>query len=208
MKGLLLKDLYIITKYCRAYLIAIPAVTLASIFFPQTSFTLSACLCVMAAVLPINTMTYDERSKWTEYCGTLPYSKAQIVSSKYVMGLLGEAAIILFYLILQLIITGTENILLYLTVWVTFFLVGCFLNSIVMPLMFLLGTEKARIALIIVFGVFSAVVFSIIPDETALTGTEALVLPPVLLAVLPAAVVALYVISWFLSIVIYIKREI
>lgn len=211
MKGLLLKDLYIITKYCRFYLIAVPVITMVSMFYPETFTGLSMSLSIMAITLTMTTMAYDERSKWTEYCCTLPYSKVQVVSSKYIMGLLGEAAVILFILlsmILQLMITGTENILLCLAVCGAIFLVGCILTAIVMPLVFRLGTEKARIALIIIFVIFLSVIIALNPDEITVAGAENFVIPPVLFIALPAAAVALYILSWYLSIVIYKKREI
>lgn len=208
MKGLLLKDLYIIMKYCRFYLLAVVVITLVSMFYPEMSTGLSIALSIMAVTLSMTTMAYDERSKWTEYCGTLPYSKAQVVSSKYIMSLLGEAAVILFSLILQLTVTGTENILLYLAVWGAVFLIGCVFTAIIMPFMFRLGTEKARIALIISFVIFSSIIIALYPDGMTATGTETIVIPPALFIALPAAAVALYILSWYLSIIIYEKREI
>ena len=62
MKGLLLKDFYMAAKYCRA--------------------------CLLCGMIPVNLLAYDERSRWLEYSGTLPYTKAQIVSGKYLVGII------------------------------------------------------------------------------------------------------------------------
>ena len=38
--------------------------------------------CWLSAMIPAVLLIYDERSKWNSYCGTLPYSKSQIVSGR------------------------------------------------------------------------------------------------------------------------------
>ena len=45
-------------------------------------------------LIPINLLVYDERSRWTQYSGTLPYTKTQIVSGKYLIGLLIQLTIL------------------------------------------------------------------------------------------------------------------
>lgn len=207
MKGLLLKDFYMITKYCRSYLIIMALFALQSIFFPETSSAFWIVLCLIAGMLPMNTTAYDEKSKWIEYCGVLPYSKEQIVSSKYVLGLLGEAAVLLLSLILKLTVTGADDILLYSVSFGAGFIIGCISTAIVVPFIFALGVEKARIAYIVILAAIGAAAF-INTDGMSAAEADPLVISPDLLIILLAAAVAVYAFSWYLSIVIYKKREI
>ena len=44
--------------------------------------------CLFCGMVPVNLLAYDERSRWLQYSGTLPYTRAQIVSGKYLIGLI------------------------------------------------------------------------------------------------------------------------
>ncbi len=85
MKGLLLKDFYQLTKYCRAYL-AVALVFAAAAAVNNNMFFLVYPM-IMVSVIPINLISYDEKSKWNLYAGALPYSRRQLVSVKYVIAL-------------------------------------------------------------------------------------------------------------------------
>lgn len=93
MKGLLIKDAYMTVKYCKSLLL------ICIIFFIAQYFTENMFFCiyisVVTGIIPVTLLGYDERSKWSEYTSVLPYSKAQIVSSKYIIGLVIQ--IIVFY---------------------------------------------------------------------------------------------------------------
>ena len=43
---------------------------------------------MMAGVVPISLISYDEKSKWNVYAGVFPYSKEELVSVKYIIALL------------------------------------------------------------------------------------------------------------------------
>ena len=84
MKGLLLKDWYMMKKYCRYYLfVSIGFIILSMMSSGNMFFIFYPCL--LAGMIPVNLLGYDERSRWTEYVGTLPYTKTQIVSAKYLI---------------------------------------------------------------------------------------------------------------------------
>ena len=84
MKGLLLKDLYMVVKYCKAYLL-IAVVFLAVSLMGSDNLFFIFYPCLLCGMIPVNLLAYDERSRWPQYCGTLPYTKGQIVSGKYLM---------------------------------------------------------------------------------------------------------------------------
>ena len=89
MKGLLLKDWYMMKKYCRSYvLIAVVFIALSLVSSGNMFFVFYPCL--LCGIIPVNLLGYDERSRWMQYSGTLPYTKRQIVSAKYLIGLLAQ----------------------------------------------------------------------------------------------------------------------
>ena len=67
------------------------------------------CSCITAVMIPTDIIIRDERSKWNSYCSVFPYSDAQIVSCKYIIGLiLYGVSLILSFLscIVRMSITG------------------------------------------------------------------------------------------------------
>jgi hypothetical protein len=80
MKGLILKDIYVLLKQVKFLLL----VVVLFAFMPGLSF--SAFALVYCAMLPLTTIGYDERAKWDKYAATMPYSRADIVLSKYLLG--------------------------------------------------------------------------------------------------------------------------
>ncbi len=73
MKALLLKDFYMMKKYCRSYLLVMIIFAGLSVFDPTWWMSSLSLLCLMAAMMPVTLLGYDERSHWNEYCAALPY---------------------------------------------------------------------------------------------------------------------------------------
>ena len=92
MKGLLLKDFYMAAKYCRAFLLLVIVFLAVSIWGDENVFFVIYPV-LIAGMIPVTLYSYDEREKWTLYSGTLPYTRTQFVSSKYLVGLFFETAV-------------------------------------------------------------------------------------------------------------------
>lgn len=90
MKGLITKDIFMIAKYFKLYFL-MDVIFIAVAFFSPDSSSFLMIPVLLSGIIPITLLAYDERSHWTEYSGALPYSKAQIVSAKYLIGLLLQA---------------------------------------------------------------------------------------------------------------------
>jgi len=82
VKGLLLKDLYVLMRQMKIFLVMIVIFALV----PGGSMTVFAV--VYAGMMPYTALAYDERCKWDVLAGMMPYTKRQIVLSKYVLGYL------------------------------------------------------------------------------------------------------------------------
>ena len=116
MKGLLLKDLYMMKKYCKSYLL-ITVVFIAVSFASSENLFFTFYPCLLCGMIPVNLLGYDERSRWLQYSETMPYTKGQIVSGKYLIGLGTQIAVLLITGIAQAIrmsVSGTFVLLEYL----------------------------------------------------------------------------------------------
>ena len=74
MKGLLLKDWYMMKMYCKSYhFIAVVFVALSLVSNGNMFFVFYPCL--LCGMIPVNLLGYDERSRWMQYSGTMPFTK-------------------------------------------------------------------------------------------------------------------------------------
>ena len=207
MKGLLLKDFYMMTKYCRAY-VWISILFLAVSFVNSENMFFTFYPCLLVGMIPVNLLAYDERSRWLSYSGTLPYTKAQIVSGKYVIGLLAQVTMLLLTGIAQAVRMVHEQVFQwnnYLFLMVMLLLMSMVASSISLPFMFKWGVEKGRMAYYITIGVVcggSVVATSLFQSQLQEPVSMQSQMP--LLGLLG---IGIYALSWYLSIVFYKKRE-
>ena len=86
MKGLLLKDWYILRNKGKMFLLIIP-LYLAIALFQGNGFFLYFCA-VFAAMVPRTFASYDEHARWSCYTAALPMSKGQVVLARYIAAVL------------------------------------------------------------------------------------------------------------------------
>lgn len=207
MKGLLLKDFYMMKKYCRAYLL-ITVLLIAVSFFAEENLFMTFYPCLLCGMIPVNLLAYDERSHWMEFCGTLPYTRAQIVSGKYLIGLLTQVTLLLLIGIAQGIRMAMDGAFVlqdYAVLMLLMLCVSTIASSMTLPFTFKLGVEKGRIAYYVMIGIVcAAIATASIVFKRQLHNEIRVELPLVAVAVI---CVALYALSWYLSVVFYQKRE-
>ena len=203
MKGLFLKDLYMSVKYLRTYLFLI-AIFLAASWINSENMFFVFYPCMICGMVPVNLLAYDEQSKWNIYSGTLPCTKAQLVSVKYLIGLMAQVVVLVIIGIIQAIrlgITADYFVLMGMLLILSFTS-----SSIALPFMFKFGVEKGRIAYIVMIGIVcGGSFFASSFFNRHLENTVSLDSP---LPLLCLASVGIYALSWYLSIRFYQKREI
>lgn len=208
MKGLLLKDFYMIWRHCRMYLL-IDVVFIAVAFFSSSNIMFVALPIMLAGVIPITLLAYDERNRWTEYCGALPYSRANIVSAKYLVGLIMQAVTSLVILIVLMI---RNDAFTYGVFWETLcsvaamFTAALILPMICMPFSLKFGTEKGRLVYyVVIAGITGSVVLSMesTDDIPGKLTSNSNVVPLIFIGL-----IVMYVLSWILSIVLYNYKEV
>ncbi len=208
MRGLLLKDWYMMKKYCKLQIIiAVAFIAFSLVSEGNMFFVFYPCL--LCGMIPASLLGYDERSRWMQYSGTLPYKKAQIVSAKYLMGLFMQGALLIVTGVVQSItmtVAGQFVLGEFVVLMLLLLIVEIFTSSISLPFIFKLGVEKGRMAyyLMIGCGCCASTVASNYFGGHLVNEVQ----PNAILAALSVIGIGIYVLSWRLSVVFFRKREI
>lgn len=201
MKGLLLKDWYMMVKYCKAWVLILAVMMGASAFSEKPMLFLMYPV-MLAGLTAVTLMAYDERSGWTTLSRAMPYSKAQLVSVKYIVTLFLLAAAVVLTVAVQLVRAGTGagNAGSMGGILGVLLSAGLTIPAVILPLVFRFGVEKARILYGIVLGLaIACMVFAsmTVQDMPQLVADGAFAV-----RALPVSAV-LFGLSWLLSIRIY-----
>lgn len=206
MKGLLLKDFYMMGRYCRSYFL-VTAVFIAVSFASESMF-LVFYPCLLCGMIPANLLSYDERSRWLQYSAALPCTRGQIVSCKYLVGLVSQLAVVIIIGVSQAVkmnVSHTFETAEYVDFMLMALTLSFVTSSISLPFMFRFGVEKGRIGYYVMVGfacggsVAAAGLFGVDPQKKLqLNG----IMPFVSLIG-----VGIYILSWALSAAFYKKRE-
>lgn len=208
MKGLILKDLYLVKKYCKSYLIlTLLFIALSSMNGENMIFALyPSAVCGMVTV---SLMSLDEKCRWLSYSASLPYSKGQIVSEKYLLGLVIQLLVLVLTGIAQAVRMNREGNLEAKSLFVLMAVLtatALLTSAVNLLLVFRFGCERARILFYVLIGVICALGV-VLP--MFLNGEITLHIEPMTAAVIAVAVTVIgYTLSWILSVQIYKRREI
>ncbi len=207
MKGLLLKDWYMVMKYCKAYLL-ICLVFIGVSIMSDDNFFFILYPCILCGMIPVTLLGYDERSKWDQYCAALPYTKAQIVSGKYLLGMGTQIGMLLLSAVIQVIrmrVSGAFSWKSFSSILSMLAILSFLTPAISLPPMFRWGVEKGRMAYYISVGLVCGIsAFVVNVSDITLLGF----LPnSAAMLLLGLASLVAYGISWYLSILFYQKRE-
>ena len=208
MKALVYKDLLAVWKYCRSYLIMCGAFLTASVFVAEYSFLQVYPLIFMGML--VNTLiAYDERDHWDRQVFTMPVTRKQYVTAKYLTGLLLQGTVLLLTAAahaLRLRLNGAFDWRAYGMDLTAMAVLASAAPSLLLPFIFKNGSEKGRLAYLIVLGSVFAIAFgaaSLLSKLGMLR--EQMQIPYAPLAAVLA--VLLYPASWALSVHWYGKRE-
>lgn len=145
MKALLKKDIYVLTRQMKFFLVVIAA------FCIVPGINLSAFAIAYCGMLPYTAMAYDERSKWPELAAMMPYSSAALVLSKYALGwlaiLAGGALTITAQLLTAVLLP--ERFTFFPAAVPLSLSIGFLVVALTLPPMFRFGVERGRMVLVL-----------------------------------------------------------
>lgn len=155
MKGLILKDLYIIKSFGKQYGIAMACMTVWAVFMKQVSFIYTYAI-VMGAMLILSTFSWEEAVSFNRLALTMPVSGRMLVREKYLLFLLTMGTELLLALGLNLLLPLINILMMLLNFqmfenfeWrevllvLTVFVIGM---AITLPVVCWKGAEKGRYA--------------------------------------------------------------
>lgn len=149
LKGLMLKDLYVIKKQLKAYMVLM--VICALVPSPVTQ----GLAVIYASIIPVTAAAFDEQAGWDYYAQMLPYRSRELVISKYLLGI-GISVLMAVLIILSNIVVslrkgdGFTTFGEYTANTGMVFCISQILMSVNLPLVLKLGAEKGRLLYIFV----------------------------------------------------------
>lgn len=207
MKGLLLKDFYTAKKYCRSLVFITAVFIVCSAFYPNAFYIFYPV--ILVSMLPVQLISYDERSKWQSYADTMPYSRRNIVASKYIFLIINLAIVLIMELAAQTIYYSQNqwtNFSDILPLFLVLLSVGVAAPCIMLPIMFKFGSEKGRLLYFIMIGLLCACTF-IFANGPESFGMIDIVLSPYIFMAPILAIAIVIPASYTLSVKFYQNRE-
>lgn len=213
MKGLLLKDAYQAWYYAKTVIVVsvvmmgvgvISMMNGANFFIVYAGFLLG--------MMPMTLLAYDQTSKFNEYSAALPATKEQLVGCKYIVGLCGLVLAEVFAAAAlgaaQLHWVAVDGALVISTL-VQVGMTTLLSSTILLPLSYRFGYEKAKVVLYFIVGALAALMgFSVAANEDGLVrNLLPQGVPPLALLGIVLIVLGLYSLSWRLSVAWYGKAE-
>ncbi|WP_124065415.1 ABC-2 transporter permease [Clostridium sp. E02] len=153
MKGLILKDLYLLKNRKRFFLMLI-VFSIAMVFTNDKAVFVINYITLIFALFTISTISYDEFDRGYSFLFTLPITRRQYVLEKYVFGLLVGGLPWGLVTFLVVLLQGMHNrdvasAIIQSLVLLLFVLLFLWVS---IPLHFKYGSEKGRIAVTALFG--------------------------------------------------------
>lgn len=204
MIGLILKDLFTLTRQALMYIVFI------AVFSLMPGYNMASFAVMMACMMPMTALAYDERSHWDRLAASMPYTTAQLVLSKYLMGLilmLCSVALGLIALPLQRLVNPDVSLQELMSVSLGALGAGMLIQGVLLPVMFRFGTEKARLFMLVLMGAVFAGIAALSQAQDALRGFMEGMNGGAVAAVLAGLAATVYLVSMPLSIRAYRRRN-
>lgn len=199
MRALLIKDILNIKAQGKAILLVLAIWFIISVFNGSGSF-FAALSVVYAILLPLTSVTADDKCGFERYAMTMPVTRTVMALSKYVfafacaliMAVIGFAACV---------IIDSSSVNEALATCASCFCVAVALVSLLLPLVYKFGPEKARLVMMVVF-IAGFLILVFVFDKLGIEPDMEL-----LIIALPSLALVLLAVSAVISVGIYRKKE-
>ncbi|EGT4050040.1 ABC-2 transporter permease, partial [Clostridioides difficile] len=203
MKGLILKDLLNLKGNVKFILLFIIMFGFMSSLGDGNVNNFIGVIIVLCTTMIVSTFSYDDLNKWDSYVLTMPINRNDIVLSKYLTMLIFSFTGVLVSLIVSVTIGYFKNtLILNETLLINALILSisvCF-GSLILPLIYKFGTERARLSIILCFLVptLALLVFKSILENISSPISIEIILNTLVYS-LPFVAILLFVISYFIS---------
>lgn len=205
MIGLIVKDFFITKKYMRTIFAILIFYTFFSIY-SSVSF-LAGMVILSFSMITLTTIAYDDAVKWDKYALTMPITRTDAVFAKYTATFIFTFAGSVISLILTYTVTmikrnhiTNEELITILEVSA----IAIILISIMLPLVYKFGVEKARLLLFVVFVIPFAMAFIAKSMNLSMPDYKSI---DFLLKLIPFIAAIFFIVSFFISDYIYKNKD-
>lgn len=205
MKGMILKDLLNLKSTFK--MLGAMIVFFAVAFLREGNGFVFGIIILMFAMMVVTTISYDDLAKWDAYALTMPVTRKEMVFSKYlVMALLNTLGAVLSLIVgvVGSIIMKKSFDLEILAIIGLIYLIAFIFGSVIIPLIYKFGTEKARLMMFLCALLPTALILLVEQLGVPLPTTEN---PWIYMILLIAFSVVGVVLSYRISLRIYSKKE-
>lgn len=209
MKGLLLKDLFVVSEFVRVLTLMV-IVFIASMMAIDGFSVIGAMISLLVVSLVISWFSYDDLAHWDSFAATLPVSRRKLVASKYLFLLLLGVLAVVFNGLVSVLFAALQPGVSLAEQFVTGILISmaaCIIDFVLIPLIYKYGAEKSRMMMMMVIVVIFGITYGGAELLKMLNiGTDWITLP-ILIGGIAAAFLASLLISWTCSVKIVEKKE-
>lgn len=202
MKGLFYKEARCLWQYGKSYILLV--VIFFGLAFLNGGSEGANPLWLLYPVffvgsLPASLLSADEKDGWLTYCDTLPVTRRQIVTVKYITCLVTAAAVCLLAVPVVLLRHDTVAAMPFLAMMAP---VGLIVPSVMLPTTYKLGATKGRVVYIVMLMVMAGVCVLLV-NLSKESGAPATLSPLATTAIS----LAVFIGSWALSVKWFEGRE-
>ena len=212
MKALIWKDLYCMRGFLKQ-VVATEGILLGIGVTMDNPAMIAFALLFLSLSLIQASMSVDEKNRWERYALTMPFSRRDMVASKYVLltAIAVVMGILLMLLNMVLAAVRGEDLTATAAAYLAVAAVYLMIYEVSLPFLYKLGVERGRY---VMMGIMVAPVFCValiakcLPPEASQRAAElaGAYIWPLLGAAVAAAAVGMYV-SYRVSLAIYRKKE-
>ncbi len=144
MKGLITKDIYVTVSAFRSFFVFLLVFFAVGVAVPGTAFYVPY-LAAIPGSLASSMIALEERENWNSFAGTLPVSRRELVSAKYLFAVFMVAAGALLATLVNVVqALRTGAAMNVIPVFVQCFALGLVLPTVNLPINYVFGTVKTR----------------------------------------------------------------
>lgn len=158
MKGLFIKDLYIIRQNLKSLLFIL--VVWGAVFLPRGGTFIIPMFTVVGGIYILNLFSYDKQTQWDSFMLSMPVKRKAVALERYLfsagMTLVSGVTAVIAVAAAQLLMHGAispDLISEIIYSWLSGIVASFFYMAIALPLTYWLGVEKARMVPAVLLGV-------------------------------------------------------
>lgn len=163
MKGLLIKDYYLLKTQCKFLLVVFIIALIFMMTREQGSSFAVSYLTLLSAFLSLNTISYDEYDNGSSFLFTLPFKRSTYVYEKYLLGIMFGGSAWFISTVLSFVhdnlVTPDFQIMEWWISYGNVLTLFIFFFAIFVPLHLKFGSDKGRVVSAILFGIVFAVFY-------------------------------------------------